>query len=125
MNEFSDLKGKIFKSVSISDDMDEVVFTTLDNEIYMLYHNQGCCEDVTIEDICGDLDDLINSPIVIAEEVVSDQDVNPEGVPEQEYQESFTWTFYKLDTIKGGVTIRWYGVSNGYYSETVDFEKMN
>lgn len=122
--EFKDLKGKTLTSISVSDDKYSIVFITSDDERFMLYHEQDCCENVEIEDICGDLGDLINSPIVVAEEVVNEPNINPVGVPVQEYQESFTWTFYKLDTVRGGVTIRWYGESNGYYSESVEFSKI-
>ncbi len=115
-----DLKGKVLVSVENNDD-EELIFTTTDGEVYKLYHHQTCCERVTIEDICGDLEDLIGEPLLVAEEVVHEQDANPEGVPEQDYAHSFTWTFYKLDTRKGGITVRWYGESNGCYSESVDF----
>ena len=71
--------------------------------------------------IIGELNDLIGSPITLAEEIIHKQDVNPSGVKIPEYQDSFTWTFYKLATINGYVTIRWYGESNGYYSESVDW----
>lgn len=71
-----------------------------------------------VDDITGDLDDLIGSPILQIEESASAE--NPFCVTKK-YQDSFTWTFYKLATIKGYVTIRWYGESNGYYSESVDF----
>ena len=75
-------------------------------------------------DVIGNLDDLIGAPILQAEEVLH-MDENPVGVEIPEYQESYTWTFYKLATIKGYVTIRWYGQSNGYYSESVNFDLMS
>jgi len=120
------LLGKTLKSISTEGvGGDRIEFLTNDGEKYLLYHNQDCCEYVTIEDICGDLDDLIGTPITLAEEVTSNDnppDVKPETI---EYQDSFTWTFYRLATAKGFVTIRWYGSSNGYYSESVDFVKMD
>ena len=130
MNEypkFEDLRGKVLAKVENKGD-EELVFTTSDGEVYKLYHTLACCESVIIEDICGDLEDLIGEPVLVAEEVEHENDVTPEGVPEQEFKgkftNSFTWTFYKLDTKKGGVTVRWYGESNGYYSESVDFDRV-
>jgi hypothetical protein len=120
--DFSILKGKILSTVEIIDD-DEIIFTTREGEKYRMYHFQDCCETVSIEDICGDLKDLIDSEILLAEEV-SNSDENPDGVPIPKYQDSFTWTFYKLATAKGFVTIRWYGESNGYYSESADFVQL-
>jgi hypothetical protein len=72
---------------------------------------------VSIEDINGDLNDLIGVPILEASEVSNRE--NP-----KEYHDSCTWTFYHLATIKGYVSIRWYGSSNGYYSERVEFIKL-
>lgn len=118
---FSELLGKSMVSVSGEVGGDEIVFTTDSGEMYKLYHSQVCCESVTIDDICGDLQDLVGSPITLAEEAESNE--NPDGCS-KEYQDSFTWTFYKLATIKGYVDIRWYGESNGYYSESVDFVRM-
>lgn len=119
--EFADLKGKILASVVVDEGMGEIVFTTVGGEKYLLSHYQDCCEDVYIEDICGDIDDMLESIILIAEEVVSED--APEGATTS--YDSATWTFYKLETKKGGVTIRWCGESNGYYSESVDFTQVN
>lgn len=115
---FEELKGKILTSIEKKDD-DCLEFRDSDGVEYKMDHSQNCCEHVTIDDICGDLNDLIGEPILLAEEVSNSDSLNPE----KEY-DSFTWTFYKLATIKGSVTIRWFGSSNGYYSERVDFYKV-
>jgi len=115
---FEILLGKTLKSINkvLLDGGDCLRFTTDKGEVFESYHEQDCCESVSIEDINGDLEDLLNSPILQAEEVTKD------GV-ETECGYTSTWTFYKLATIKGYVTIRWYGESNGYYSESVDFRQ--
>ena len=118
--DFSELLGKTIDEVYA--DSEEVSFRCGD-VAYVLYHSQDCCEDVTVEDICGDLGDLIGSPVVLAEEVNS-VDRPPKVEEGWGEPDSYTWTFYKIGTIKGVVTIRWYGESNGYYSESVDFAKV-
>lgn len=127
--EFSSLLGKVFTEVKGEVGGEEIVFTVSDSEKYRLFHYQDCCEGVAVEDIIGDLTDLVGSPILMAEEVCSECCVNPDEIePEKRLVsdccESFTWTFYKLATVKGYVTIRWLGQSNGYYSESVSFEKI-
>lgn len=115
---FSDLLGKTLIAID-KVYQDRLVFTTGDGTQYLMHHSQDCCESVTIEEIFGDLEDLIGTPLLMAEESVSREP--PDG---ESWGESETWTFYRLATIKGYVTIRWYGSSNGYYSESVSFEEV-
>lgn len=110
--DIEDMLGKIFVSVEKIDD-DELVFKT-ETEIYTFQHDQECCENVEIESIVGDLQDLVGEPLVRAEENSKE---DPEAC------ESGTWTFYKFATRKGYVDVRWYGSSNGYYSESVSLKK--
>lgn len=93
-------------------------------EMVHLYHEQECCENVSIEDICGDLEDLEGAPIIRCE--VRSNVGNLEGKSKDyghhdESSNAGTWTFIEIATNKGSVTIRFFGVSNGYYSETADF----
>jgi hypothetical protein len=115
---FSALLGKTLVSIEKSDN--KLVFKTTEGDIFKACHYQNCCEYVRIEDIDGDLNDLIGNPLTQAEESTNSEDT----FNKIEYPDSFTWTFYKLATIKGYVTIRWLGESNGYYSEFVDFIKI-
>ena len=116
VRKFDELLGRTLYKVE-SDG--EVLTLYLSNTNYVRFqHHQDCCEHVYIEDICGDLDDLVGSPLVEAEEV-SDYEGENTG------DESFTWTFYKFATRKGFVTVRWYGSSNGYYSESVSVEVVD
>lgn len=119
-----DLIGKtLVKIEGLENGNDKVLFFTSDGLVFKMFHEQDCCEYVGIDDVCGDVSDLIGLPILIAEENSSTD--NPSNIPEdfiEGQDDSFTWTFYKLATRKGYVDIRWYGESNGYYSESVDFE---
>jgi len=113
---FNQLEGKVITKIDKIDRDEELIFYTSDGKSYRMYHWQDCCENVYIEDIIGDLDDLIGTPVTMAEEISED---------DEEAYESGTWTFYKLATTKGYVTIRWYGSSNGYYSESVSFVEID
>lgn len=118
----SELLGKTLIDIKINrtDYDDTITFVTKDNT-YCMYHSQSCCESVTIDDIVGDINDLIGNPILLAEEVTNTSEDTELITPPKDNDYSYTWTFYKLATIKGYVDIKWYGTSNGYYSESVDF----
>lgn len=118
---FEDLQGRMLcKVVNLNND--ELRFHLTEDHYVRMYHRQDCCESVSIEDIVGDLDDLVGTPLLLAEEV-SNYEPEENTVDEDSYySESETWTYYRFRTIKGSVDIRWYGTSNGYYSESVDIE---
>jgi len=89
---------------------------------YQLYHERDCCEQVTINEIHGDISDLLESPVLFAEESSNE---GSEGDRPDKYSESWTWTFYRIGTIKGSAVIRWLGESNGYYGEGVSFRRLS
>ena len=59
---FHELVGKSLKSCCAKKGGDAVIFITTDDEQYKLFHDQDCCEQVLIEDICGDLSDFSCKP---------------------------------------------------------------
>ena len=90
---------------------DWISFSLDDDFDLVLQHHQDCCEHVYLDDVAGNLDDLVGSKIWQAEEVSN------EAYADTDEEQ---WTFYLLRTIKGSVTLRWNGTSNGYYSMGVD-----
>jgi len=119
--EFSDLVGNTLVSVEQGSarDGDALEFTTTGGDRYVMWHRQSCCEDVNLNEIVGELGDLVGARIESAEETSNSGDVVGD-----EFGSTETWTFYTIRTIKGTVMLRWYGSSNGYYSESVSFAKM-
>jgi hypothetical protein len=117
MADTSELIGLTFHHIDGKVEDDELLFVGVgDVPTFKFYHEQDCCESVSIEDIVGDLEDLVGVPILEAREDMQ------EGVVGD--FESATWTFYNFRTIKGSVTVRWLGISNGYYSESVDLIRL-
>jgi len=119
------LIGKTFERIikvdsDDSDDYsDELRFVMKNGDYYAFFHEQDCCELVEIADICGTLADLAGSPITLAEEYVHE---NITTAVDEVEDISKTYTFYKFGTVKGYVTVRWCGESNGYYSEKVNYK---
>lgn len=117
--DFSVLMNKTITGIYIDDRKETLGFICGDGAQYLMCHRQDCCESVSIEDITGDIEDLLNVPILMAEKATNSDDPK-----KGEFDESHTWTFYKLATVRGYVTIKWYGGSNGEYSEEVNFYEV-
>ena len=144
------LEGQTFRKVTKLNEFDSfenegIVF--IGKETFYLTHDQSCCERVWIEDICGDLKDLENTPIISAKEITNKpkseellgqtnyalEKFNQRGQYMHEQFKEFedenasassTWTFFKFRTIKGSVTVRFFGTSNGYYSESASLIRI-
>ena len=113
----SEMLGKTLISIEgMENGNDEVYFNCSDGSKYFMYHEQDCCESVSIEDVCGNVEDLTGSPLLMSEETNIESGESIAG--------SCTSTWYKFGTIKGYVTVRWHGESNGCYSEEVNFERV-
>ena len=115
---FSDLTGKTLVRVDgLESGSERVEFICVDGDRFVMYHSEDCCERVTVEDVAGDVSDLSDAEVLVAEESSNQDDPPPSA-------ESWTWTFYRITTPRGLVVIRWLGESNGYYSETPIFEMV-
>jgi len=119
-----EMKGHAFSRIEVDADDRSVTFYGMkDQPLFRMEHIQDCCESVYLAEVIGNWDDLIGTPVFVAECVSNHakprDNLTMDDDKYWEEVDSETWTFYKFSTIKGSVTLRWYGTSNGYYSEGV------
>lgn len=127
MSDLEKMIGQTLISVSgFEKGSERIELRSSDRNKLVLWHERDCCENVSVEQVDGDPDDLIDSPLLMCEEISgetlgADPNRDPDGKVERGRGDStFTWTYYKFATVKGYVTVRWFGSSNGYYAEDVD-----
>lgn len=116
------MRGLTMASVEVDQTKESMLFTSTCGRQFLFRHDQDCCERVAIDDIAGDLPDLVGYTLLVSEEV-SSLDGFVDTVHDS-YDDSHTWTFYKFATVKGYVTVKWLGESNGYYSESVSMYEV-
>ena len=117
------LKGQTI--ISLSQDLDRI---ETDKGIYSVNHHQDCCESVCHIKTIGDYKSLIGKQITLAEDDRFEDD--PDWYKEDKsYRDSYTWSKYVLEAEDGNEKVRvefyYLGESNGYYGETMSFDKLN
>ena len=122
VNTYTEFSGKTIQEIrGCKKHSDEVTIKFTDGSCLKFYHQQDCCESVLLEDFDATPEDLVNAKIISIEERVSRNETKPLN----DWDESYTWTFYIIKTSKFTMSMRWYGESNGWYSETVDIDYLH
>lgn len=87
-----EMYGLVFDEVYVDeyDGSDALIFRNKDVE-FRFCHYQDCCETVMIEEIFGDLSDLVGEQLYFLDESSAEEERNERAV----------WTFYKFGTRKG------------------------
>lgn len=108
-NEFETMIGEVLSSIDIDTKENQILLTTKSGRIFKFYHEQDCCESVTINGlVVGDIQKLVGGVI--------------QEITKEESTTDTTLTF-KID--EHTVISNWIGESNGYYSESVDFQEID
>jgi hypothetical protein len=69
---FEELLGKTIISIEGAEDGSESIrMVTSDGKKYLMAHHGDGLDQVSLEDTCGSIADIIGSPILLAEKVVS------------------------------------------------------
>lgn len=110
------------KIIKINDDIDNVfccpsLLSIKTSKGTLKFSHNDFMGNVWLEDGLEDLEKMIGETILHAEVI---ENYNEDRL--DECDESYTWTYYKISTLNHDCTLRFYGTSNGYYSEDVEVE---
>lgn len=97
----------------------DVLYLCTRQAIFAIRHEQDCCEDVWFVDGEEDISDMVGDYLVKIR-----IDVSPQDRDSNRIDECSTWTFVTIQTLRNSYSFRWYGESNGYYSETVQLDDI-
>lgn len=110
--------GETLTYVDIDDSNEQILLTTKSGKQIRIYHSQDCCESVHIEDTHGSWHDLLGKVIIDATHEEDRENDPPKN------EESWTRTTLTFKVNDATVINKWIGTSNGYYSESVNFEEI-
>lgn len=111
-----ELENEIIKEINIVNDA-EILFEMQSGKKFKFYHEQDCCESVTIKSIEGSVKELIGKTVRLCEYTLEERE-------ETGIAEYCTNTHITLKTDDNTVIFKWIGTSNGYYSESVHFREL-
>jgi hypothetical protein len=110
--------GQEIVDIFVNHDKSEILLVNKWGGQCKLFHDYCCCEHFEFLDL--DVDELYQTlyhkPITQVELVTKEKD----DTKDDPQYGSGTWSYFKLSTNNGTVTLRGYGSSNGFYSEEPD-----
>jgi len=115
------LFGRVIESITgLEEESDKVTITFKHGGSITQFHEEDCCESVYVSQVDGNVRKHEGAVIhELIEKVLDKTEIPSDELPKYT-DTSLTATFYTLKTSKGYLDWRWYGESNGYYSEGVD-----
>ena len=120
----SDIVGKRVLAVNgLRKGSEAVDFLLSDGSVFEMAYHPDCYASCYILELDCAPEDFVDQ-VVLSAEVVSNSGAESPPPPGEYAPDSYTWTFVKFSTSKGHFTVRWYGESNGYYSETPSFTRL-
>ncbi len=104
---------------------DEQIIFNCEHDAFASEHYQDCCESVGVVETHGNLEDIIGSPVISANESYPDLGDLPNWASQYQPYDSYTFTLQTIRTAKGEVSFLWLGESNGYYGEQPYFRRTH